>query len=186
VDNPDLGRTLLAIARGAIGAELGLGADVAESHEALRRPAATFVTLTQRGDLRGCIGTLEAFRPLGADVRANAVAAAFRDPRFHPLASDEFETIAVEVSLLARPEPVLVVDEAMLVTVLRPGIDGVVIEYGRHRATFLPQVWEALGEPRDFLAALKRKAGLPADFWAADLRLSRYRVRKFAQTSSAA
>ena len=177
----DLGRTLLAIARSAIGSELGFAVDVADSHEALGRPAATFVTLTQRGDLRGCIGTLEAFRPLGADVRANAVAAAFRDPRFHPLAIDEFETIAVEVSLLARPEPVRVVDEAALRAVLRPGIDGVVIEYGRHRATFLPQVWEALGEPRDFLAALKRKAGLPGDFWSAQVKVARYGVTKWAE-----
>jgi hypothetical protein len=90
------------------------------------------------------------------------------------------------VSLLARPEPVRVVDEAALRAVLRPGIDGVVIEYGRHRATFLPQVWEALGEPRDFLAALKRKAGLPVDFWSAELAVSRYTVTKFKEGETVA
>jgi AmmeMemoRadiSam system protein A len=179
MSDTDLGRTLLTIARGAIGAELGLGPLIEASHEALGRPAATFVTLTQRGELRGCIGTLEPYRPLGADVRANAVAAAFHDPRFYPLSVVEFATIAVEVSLLSRHEPVRVADEAALRAALRPGIDGVVIEYGHHRATFLPQVWDALPAPNEFLAALKRKAGLPADFWHAALAVSRYTVTKF-------
>jgi hypothetical protein len=177
--DPDLGRTLLAIARGAIGAELGLPIRGEHTHEALARPAATFVTLTQYGDLRGCIGTLEAYRPLGADVRANAVAAAFRDPRFLPLAVDEFETTAVEVSVLSHSEPIRVVDEAGLRSELRPGVDGVIIQYGHHRATFLPQVWDALPEPRRFLAELKQKAGLSADFWSAAMNVSRYTVTKY-------
>jgi AmmeMemoRadiSam system protein A len=177
--DPDLGRTLLAIARGAIGTELGLPEAREPAHDALARPAATFVTLIQYGDLRGCIGTLEAYRPLGVDVRANAVAAAFRDPRFRPVAMDEFETIAVEVSVLSRSEPIRVVDEAALHRELRPGVDGVIIEYGHHRATFLPQVWEALPGPREFLAELKRKAGLSADFWSASMSVSRYTVTKY-------
>jgi AmmeMemoRadiSam system protein A len=177
--DPELGRTLLAIARGAIGTELGLPVEREHAHHALARPAATFVTLTQYGGLRGCIGTLEAYRPLGADVRANAVAAAFRDPRFAPLAVDEFETISVEVSVLSRSEPIRVVDEAALHRELRPGVDGVIVEYGRHRATFLPQVWEALPAPREFLAELKRKAGLSADFWSASMNVSRYTVTKY-------
>ena len=186
MSDPDLGRMLLAIARDAIGAELGLPAERENAHDALARPAATFVTLTRWGDLRGCIGTLEAYRPLGVDVRANAVAAAFHDPRFPPLVVDEFAMIAVEVSLLSRREPIRPADEAELHTELRPGIDGVIIEYGRHRATFLPQVWEALGEPREFLAALKRKAGLPADFWSREMNVSRYTVTKFREGESIA
>jgi len=182
MSDPDLGRALLAIARGAIGAELGLPAERENAHDALARPAATFVTLTQWGDLRGCIGTLEAFRPLGLDVRANAVAAAFHDPRFPPLVVDEFAMIAVEVSLLSRREPIRPADEAELHTELRPGIDGVIIEYGRHRATFLPQVWEALAEPREFLSALKRKAGLPVDFWHPRVNVRRYSVTKWKES----
>jgi AmmeMemoRadiSam system protein A len=179
VDNPDLGRTLLAIARGAIGAELGLGADVAESHEALRRPAATFVTLTQRGELRGCIGTLEAHRSLREDVAHNALAAAFRDPRFAPLAARELTITRVEVSVLSAPAPLPVADEADLLARLVPGVDGIVLSWRRKRATFLPQVWETLPEPGDFIAQLKRKAGLDARFWADDLRVERYTVAKF-------
>jgi hypothetical protein len=182
--DPELGRTLLELARGAIGAELGLPMEREAPHEALARPAATFVTLTQRGDLRGCIGTLEAYRPLGLDVRANAVAAAFRDPRFHPLGVDELDTIAVEVSVLSGRQPIRVIDETWLHAELRPGVDGVIIEHGRHRATFLPQVWDALPEPREFLAALKQKAGLPADFWSREMNVSRYTVTKYKEGES--
>jgi AmmeMemoRadiSam system protein A len=180
--DPDLGRALLTIARSAIGAELGLRPIANASHTALTQPAATFVTLKLADDLRGCIGSLKPLRPLGVDVRENAIAAAFRDPRFPPVAAVEFEAISVEVSLLSTDERLDVRDEADLLARLRPDVDGLVLEYGRHRATFLPQVWEALPDPRGFVAALKRKAGLPADFWSPQMNVSRYGVTKWKET----
>jgi len=179
--DPDLGRALLSIARSAIGAELGFRPTTDASHSALAQPAATFVTLKLADELRGCIGSLKPLRPLGVDVRENAIAAAFRDPRFPPLAVVEFEATSVEVSLLSADERVEVRDEEDLLARLRPGVDGLVLEYGRHRATFLPQVWESLPEPRGFLAALKRKAGLPGDFWSPQVNVSRYGVTKWAE-----
>jgi AmmeMemoRadiSam system protein A len=183
----DLGRSLVTIARRAIGAELGQPGDRDDEcaqarHPALDAPGATFVTLLKHGVLRGCIGTLEARRPLGVDVRVNAVAAAFTDPRFPRLGADEFMSTSVEVSLLSPPEPMMLDGEQALLAQLRPGIDGVVLAFADRRATFLPQVWDTLPEPADFLAELKRKAGLPADFWSADVRLSRYGVSKWRES----
>jgi AmmeMemoRadiSam system protein A len=180
--DPGLGRALLTIARSAIGAELGLRSSADARHAALAQPAATFVTLKLAAELRGCIGSLKALRPLGVDVRENAIAAAFRDPRFPPLAVVEFEATMVEVSLLSADERLDVRDEEDLLARLRPGIDGLVIEYGHHRATFLPQVWESLPEPRGFLTALKRKAGLPANFWSPQVNVSRYGVTKWTES----
>ena len=177
-----LGRALLTIARSAIGTELGFRPLAEASHAALTLPAATFVTLKHSGELRGCIGSLKPLRPLRVDVRENAIAAAFRDPRFPPLAVVEFEATSVEVSLLSADERLDVLDEEDLVAHLRPGVDGVILEYGRLRATFLPQVWEALADPRAFLAALKRKAGLPEDFWSPRVNVSRYRVTKWMES----
>lgn len=177
----ELGRALLAIARGSIGAKLGLGVANAPRHSALAQPAATFVTLKQEDELRGCIGSLEARRPLGVDVRENALAAAFRDPRFPPLAAAEFEATSIEVSLLSASERVSVADEEDLLARLRPGIDGVIIEFGQHRATFLPQVWESLHQPWQFLGALKRKAGLPEGFWNERMVVARYQVTKWTE-----
>jgi AmmeMemoRadiSam system protein A len=182
----DLGRALLALARGAIGAELGLRAADSASHAALDQPGATFVTLRQHAELRGCIGTLEPRRALGVDVRANAVAAAFRDPRFPPLAVREFHSTSVEVSLLSPHEPVAFAGEDDLLRQLRPGVDGIVLWAGDRRATFLPQVWESLPEPREFVAALKRKAGLRTDFAGEALRVSRYTVVKWTEEEFAA
>ena len=181
----DLGRALLSIARSAIAAQLGFPRAGDASHAALMQRAATFVTLRHAGELRGCIGSLKPLRPLGVDVRENALAAAFRDPRFPPLAAAEFEATSVEVSLLSADERLHVLDEAALVARLRPGVDGVILEYGRHRATFLPQVWEALADPRAFLAALKRKAGLPDDFWGPRVNVSRYQVTKWKESDYA-
>jgi hypothetical protein len=178
----DLGRALLTIARSAIGAELGFRPSVGASHAALTQPAATFVTLKLADELRGCIGSLKPLRPLDVDVRENAIAAAFRDPRFPPLATVEFEATMVEVSLLSADERLAVRDEEELLARLRPNVDGLVLEYGRHRATFLPQVWESLPEPRAFLAALKRKAGLAVDFWSPQVNVSRYGVTKWAES----
>jgi AmmeMemoRadiSam system protein A len=178
---PELGASLLEFARAAIAAELEMARAAEPAPDRMAAIGATFVTLRRAGELRGCIGTVDAWRPLADDVRANAVAAAFRDPRFTPLTRTEFSDTTIEVSLLASAEPVLAADEAEALVMLRPGIDGVILEFKRHRATFLPQVWEQLPEPRDFLDALRHKAGLPARFWSDDMRLSRYAVAKFAE-----
>ena len=178
-DEDEKGETLLKLARAEIGQHLGHALPVPPSSDWLQQPGASFVTLTKMGDLRGCIGSLEPHRPLGEDVRANALAAAFRDPRFMPLAREEFNDIRIEVSLLSASESLTVGSEDEALSVLRPGIDGLIFEYAQHRSTFLPQVWEQLPEPLEFLAHLKRKAGLPQDFWAADVRLSRYTVSKW-------
>jgi AmmeMemoRadiSam system protein A len=175
----DKGVTLLKLARAEIAVKLGHKVDSPIEAGWLDEPGASFVTLTRYGELRGCIGTLEAHRPLGVDVRENALAAAFRDPRFMPLALAEFDDVRVEVSLLSASEPLRVASEQDALAVLRPNIDGVVFEYGHYRSTFLPQVWEQLPEPAEFMAHLKRKAGLPVDFWADQVRLSRYTVSKW-------
>lgn len=174
-----LGRALLIRARNAIAAELGAPTVPEPDDPALEQPGATFVTLTQDGHLRGCIGSLEASRPLAVDVRANARAAAFGDPRFAPLRPSELQHTRVEVSLLSRAERVDFTDEQDAVAKLRPDVDGVILEWDGKRGTFLPQVWENLREPQLFLNLLKQKAGLPADFWSPDLRLYRYEVQKW-------
>ncbi len=182
-----LGRALIEMARYAIGAELGTrelvdGGNAQLQHDALAAPGATFVTLFSHETLRGCIGTLRARRPLGVDVRANAVAAAFSDPRFPPLRRDEFPDTRVEVSLLSAPESISAESERSLLDQLRPGVDGLVLEYAGRRATFLPQVWASLPDPADFVSELKRKAGLPPDFWNPAVRASRYGVSKWRES----
>lgn len=171
------GRVLIAIAREAIEHV----DDEITTWEAdwLRQPGATFVTLRLDGDLRGCIGSLEARRPLGEDVAANARAAAYRDPRFPPVTPPEIVRLGVEVSLLSAQQPFPVTCEAEAVERLRPGVDGVCLSFREFRSTFLPQVWESIPEAARFLAELKRKAGLPPSFWHPDVRLSRYTVEKF-------
>ncbi|WP_283744448.1 AmmeMemoRadiSam system protein A [Sideroxydans sp. CL21] len=176
------GRVLLDLARGAISEALGEASSPVSQEQWLNEKGATFVTLTQNGELRGCIGTLQAHRPLGEDVRQNALAAAFRDPRFKPLGRDELPVTRCEVSLLSAAETMKFSDEHDVLAQLRPGIDGVIFEYGSYRSTFLPQVWEQLPEPRDFMAHLKRKAGLPDNFWAPEIKLSRYTVSKWRET----
>jgi len=179
----EAGRILVPLARAAIGRELGCDDLPAAADAAwLRESGATFVTLLRSGELRGCIGTLEAWRPLGEDLAANAVAAAFRDPRFPPLKPGEFPGIAVEVSLLSAMETLRFDDEAGALSQLRPDIDGIVLQYGSHRSTFLPQVWQQLPDPGEFLAQLKYKAGLPPDFWHEELKLRRYTVSKWHDT----
>lgn len=173
------GATLLRLARRAIGEALGVDVPAIEDAPWLDEPGATFVTLTIDGELRGCIGSVMAHRALRDDIHENALGAAFRDPRFRPLKAEAFNDIRVEVSLLTPPEPIDVADEAEAIAALRPHEDGVVLEYGPFAGLFLPQVWEQLPTPRSFLAHLKRKAGLPADFWASGVRLSRFRVCKW-------
>jgi hypothetical protein len=181
-EDGDLGEVLLPIARASIGGVLGLSVPTERQHPALQRIGATFVTLTRQGQLRGCIGSLQAHRTLLEDVKANARAAAFTDPRFQPLSLTEYRQVRVEVSLLSPSEPMHVASEQDAIAGLRPGVDGVILEWTRHRGTFLPQVWEQIPDPRDFLAQLKRKAGLAHDFWAEDLRLHRYSVTKWVES----
>lgn len=187
-DRPDadqaLGNALLVRARNAIASRLGRPTRPEAPHPALAAPGATFVTLTEHGELRGCIGSLEAHRNLDADVRANALAAAFRDPRFAPLSEAEFDRIRVEVSLLSVPRALTFRDEADALRQLRPGIDGVIFSALGRRSTFLPQVWDELSEPRLFMAHLKQKAGLSADFWSPDVQLQRYEVKKWKETTN--
>ena len=178
------GDILLPIARSAIAS--ALGAPVGASHDApwLQEQGATFVTLMQAGELRGCIGTLEAYRPLLEDVSANALAAAFHDPRFPPLQRAELGYTRVEISLLSTREPIAFESEQHALAQLRPEIDGIIFEYGYYRSTFLPQVWEQLPDPETFMAHLKRKAGLAPDFWAAGVKLARYTVTKWQEPVS--
>lgn len=173
------GEILLKLARAAVSAQLGQPMPAIPEPEWLAEPGATFVTLTINGELRGCIGTLEPHRSLGEDVTENAVAAALRDPRFEPLRPAELRDVRVEVSLLSPTEPIVAADEAAALVALRPHIDGVVLEYKQYRGLFLPQVWEQLPEPTKFLAHLKRKAGLPMNFWSPAVRLLRFTVTKW-------
>jgi len=174
------GQVLLTIARASFAQALGQPAPATAEHGTwLQQPGACFVTLTQGGELRGCIGSLQAHRPLLADVKANAVAAALHDPRFAPLRLPELADTDIEVSLLSALEPLHFASEADALAQLRPNADGVVFAYQGYRSTFLPQVWEQLPSADDFMAHLKRKAGLSADFWAPGVRLQRYTVAKF-------
>jgi AmmeMemoRadiSam system protein A len=176
------GRVLLALARESLQAALGRGVVHPRHLEAepwLQEPGATFVTLREDGELRGCVGSIRAYRPLGEDVVANARAAALYDSRFPPVAPAELPRLRVEVSLLSPPAPLPAASEAEAIERLRPGVDGVILEDGPARSTFLPQVWEQLPEPRRFLAYLKQKAGLHPDSWSPTLRLWTYAVAKW-------
>lgn len=141
----------------------------------LQSPGASFVTLKAGGDLRGCVGSLEGQRPLAADVAGNAFAAAFRDPRFMPLASHEYARLTVSISVLSQARPVACETEEDLIAALRPGIDGLILTEGHtHRATFLPAVWESIEQPREFITQLKLKAGLAPRYWSRTLSFKRY------------
>ena len=180
------GQVLLQIARAAISSALSQVVaqpePVGDAAVRLQAPGVSFVTLTQLGLLRGCIGSLEARRPLLDDVKANAIAAALHDPRFAPLTLSELGFTSVEVSVLSPMQPLDFDSEEQALAQLRPGVDGVVFAYGRYRSTFLPQVWEQLPKPRQFIAHLKQKAGLAPDFWAQDVKLQRYTVHKFKES----
>ena len=177
------GNTLLRAARRAL--EQGLGGDGRPSAELpeppawLLEPGACFVTLLKKGELRGCIGSLEASRPLIEDLRRNALAAATNDPRFSPLTAAELPQVRLEVSILSPTEPVAHHSEESLRSALRPGADGICLRWRGHQATFLPQVWQELPTAHEFLACLRRKAGLAENFWASDLQIRRYTVESF-------
>ncbi|WP_432694927.1 AmmeMemoRadiSam system protein A [Marinobacterium sp. YM272] len=143
----------------------------------LSEPGACFVTLTSKGQLRGCIGTLEPRVALGRDLFENARRSAFSDPRFAPLGVNELQDIKLEISVLTPFSPIAADSEEALLAQLRPGRDGLIVEDGVHRATFLPSVWEQLGEPLEFISALRRKAGLSADAWSDQMRWYRYETQ---------
>jgi AmmeMemoRadiSam system protein A len=177
LDSPALGRALIGHARDAIAQALGLPRTMPPEYALLDGPGATFVTLTQGGQLRGCIGQLQASRALRDDVRANAIAAALHDPRFSPLTRAEWPTIGVEVSVLGPIRYTPCPDETRALSLIEPTVDGVVLSGGGRGATFLPQVWRQLPTAREFLAHLLRKAGLSQ--WPADMQVGIYRVHEF-------
>ncbi|MBK7062589.1 MAG: AmmeMemoRadiSam system protein B [Rubrivivax sp.] len=185
----EFGPALLATARAEIAKTLLLPALTPEptpattpaAHPALALPGASFVTLHDaQGRLRGCVGHLAAHCPLGDDVRANAHAAAFTDPRFSALSAAEWPGLRIEVSVLGpleRLSAAATLDQAA--AALRPGVDGVALRWRRRHGTFLPQVWSVLQQPQEFLQALLRKARLPPEFWAGDIELWRFPVSSF-------
>ena len=176
----EAGKSLLAIARAAIESRL-FGATQSPDAPWLRQSGATFVTLTKDGSLRGCIGSLQAARPLAEDVAENAIAAAFRDPRFTPMTPEEWPSVRVEVSLLSAPKPMRFADEADLLSLIRVGEDGLILECDGRRATFLPQVWDSIPDKVLFLRELVRKAGLPGDTRLGRCKVWRYTVTKWVE-----
>lgn len=158
--------------------------DKAVYSRALVQHGASFVTLNCDAQLRGCIGTLEAYQPLLLDVAENAWSAAFRDPRFSPLTDSEYSRTEIHISVLTPATPMTFSSEQNLVEQLQPQIDGLILSLGRQRGTFLPSVWESLPDSRDFLQHLKRKAGLPADFWSSDIQIERYHTISISRQST--
>ena len=179
--DPEIGGTLLDIVWNTLSADLAGTRSELPTADWLRQHGACFVTLHRGGELRGCIGTLIAHRPLIEDIQANSRAAAFRDPRFPALQQSELDGLTLEVSLLSDLEPVEFETEADLIRQLRPGVDGLLLEHGFHRGTFLPTVWRTLPDPGMFLGKLKAKAGLPEDFWSEDLKVMRYTTRSWSR-----
>ena len=191
------GPVLTGLARNAIATTLGLKDRVSpnvhmklvssvsmltldvENEPWLSEKGASFVTLRIGGNLRGCIGSLVAYQPLKDDVRQNARAAAFEDPRFYPLSVKEFEQVHIEVSVLSAPETMSFSSREEALEKLRPGVDGVILSAGRRRATFLPQVWDELPDREEFITHLLMKAGLPPTFWDDSVRIERYTVTAF-------
>ncbi len=147
---------------------------------ALREEGASFVTLTEGGELRGCIGALEAYQPLALDVREHAIAAAMDDPRFPPVQPAELPRLHIEISRLTSPQPLHYTQPTDLTKLLHPHVDGVILREGFRRATFLPQVWRQIPDPEDFLSLLCRKMGSPADLWRKKiLDVALYQVEEF-------
>lgn len=180
------GSVLLTLARQTILAELGHeeeGLDIIKekaSRLLLKECRGTFVTLHKHGGLRGCIGNIEPVKTIFKSVIDNARHAAFHDSRFNPLSFDEVEDTEIEVSILTKPEKIDYKDSAELISKLKPGTDGVIISKKIYKSTFLPQVWENLKSPEEFLSQLCVKAGLPADEWTSNsLEISTYQVQVF-------
>jgi AmmeMemoRadiSam system protein A len=183
--NPAEGRQLLGIARRSVEAGLEGARAPNLDREGLRGTLATprgcFVTLTRNGELRGCMGMIEPPGALAQNTADSAFNAAFRDPRFTPLAPAEAAQTHIEVSVLSGMEPMTVRDRDDLLRQLQPGIDGLLLEDGRYRSVFLPQVWEKMGSAPEFLQRLLKKAGLPGDHWSGTLRFSRFHVASFSE-----
>jgi hypothetical protein len=180
---PEARGQLLALARASIDHGLAHGRPLQTDTESLPpelcEHRAAFVTLHLAGRLRGCIGSLKARRPLAEDVAANAFSAAFRDPRFAPVTAAVVPRLELEISVLSPPVPMPIHSEADLLAQLRPGVDGLILADLGRSGTFLPSVWTQLPDPHDFLAHLRRKAGLPADHWSATLTVERYTTEAF-------
>lgn len=179
------GALLARLAAGAIGARLAGTEAIAHRlpsaklpSPALLRKGASFVTLERRGVLRGCVGSLEAARPLYRDVLRNAVRA-MADPRLPPVVKEDWPDLDVKVSVLESPHPVPAITLDELLAALRPGIDGLILTDGRRRATFLPAVWDKLPDPARYVAALLSKGGWPADAWPSGLVARRYGSLEF-------
>lgn len=154
--------------------------DLASVPERLREEGASFITLTIRGELRGCIGALEPHEPLAEDVRVHAVAAALEDPRFAPVSERELSAIQIEVSRLTRPVPLEYTNADDLLSKLKPHVDGVILRDAFHRATFLPQVWEKIPDPVEFLNQLCWKMGVSENAWRTKhLDVLTYQVEEF-------
>lgn len=145
----------------------------------LQQNLASFVTLHKKGVLRGCIGALEAYQPLINDVAEHAYSAAFQDPRFPALQENEYDQLEIEISVLSKPEAMIFESEEDLIKQIRPDVDGLILEHGFNRGTFLPSVWEQLPDKKDFLDHLKMKAGLPAQWWDDEVKISRYETFAF-------
>lgn len=181
------GETLLRLAAASIRHGLatgrGLPIDLKRFDSELHEHAAVFVTLKREKMLRGCVGSVEAYRPLALDVADNAQKAAFADNRFRPLSQSEFEGLEMSISVLTPPVPIPFKDEEDLLSILRPGIDGLIIEDRGHRALFLPQVWEDLPSPEEFLSHLKQKARLPVSYWSETLKASRFETYSISSRS---
>lgn len=170
-------RTLLDLAYASIESGLhgnNLRVDPAEHSPSLQQTGASFVTVKVADELRGCIGSIEPRRVLVVDVVKNAYSAAFSDPRFAPLTMEEFEHLRTHISVLGPCQAIAFTSEEDLLQQLRPGIDGVILEEGACRATYLPSVWKALPDRREFLSQLKLKAGLSKDYWSASMTVKRY------------
>lgn len=177
-------RLLLRLAREAIEAAVNDNPlpplEVEKLPVRLREPGASFVTLTEEGDLRGCIGALEAYQPLVDDVREHAVSAAQEDFRFYPVRPGELPKIQIEISRLTKPEPLEYASPEELLSRLRPGVDGVILRDGLRRATFLPQVWEKLPDKAEFLSHLCAKMGAAENAWRKrHLTVQIYQVEEF-------
>ena len=171
---------LLDLAKSSIqhGLQTGrpLKVNLADIPAELTEYRATFVTLQKHHQLRGCIGMLEAVRSLAEDIAENAYSAAFKDSRFSPLEAAELDELEIHLSILTPAEPVSFTFEQDLLTQLRPGIDGLILQEGHRRGTFLPSVWEQLPKSEQFLRHLKQKAGLAPDYWSENIRIYRYRT----------
>ncbi len=188
--SPKQGKVLLSLARQTIAGRLGLHVSPEEQEttesalqdQTFSQDRGTFVTLHKHGQLRGCIGTIAPVEPIAEGIRRNAINAAFGDSRFPSLSPEEFSQVDIELSILTDPAPLDYTDGADLLSKIRPDIDGVIIRDGMASATFLPQVWEQLSRPEDFLSHLCSKAGLPADAWQTRaLEVQTYQVQHFSE-----